>query len=78
MAGLELLDDRDDGCCLCFVAFEAADLKWEPAAVNEQADDDLGVNAAFLGVADLAQFVFLFRLEIQRLCRCRHNSVVTS
>ena len=43
-------DDRDDGGGLGLVALEAADLQREPGAVDEQADDDLRVDAAFLGV----------------------------
>ncbi len=43
----------------------AADLQREPGPVHQQPDHDLGVDAAFLGVADLTQFVFLVRLEIQ-------------
>ncbi len=44
----------------------AADLQREPAPVDQQPDHDLRVDPAFLGVADLAQVVFLLRLEVQR------------
>ena len=37
-----------------------------PSPVDQQPDDDLRVDAAFLGVADLAQVVFLLGLEVQR------------
>ena len=51
---------------LGLVALEAADLEREPAPVDQQPDDDLRVDAAFLGVADLAQVVFLLGLEVER------------
>lgn len=54
VAGLELPDDRNHRRGLGFVAFEAADLQREPAAVHEQTDNDLRVDAAFLGVPDFA------------------------
>src|SRR5690606_1642984 len=66
VAFLELLDDRDDRGCLGLVALVAANLEGKPVAVDEQTDDDLGGDAAFLGVADLAQVVLLLRLEVQR------------
>jgi hypothetical protein len=50
---------------LGFVAFEAADLEREAVAVDQQTDHDLRVDAAFFGVADLAQVVFLFCLEVE-------------
>ena len=63
---LELLDDRDDRRGLGLVALEAADLEREAAPVDQQPDHDLRVDAAFLGVADLAQVVFLLGLEVER------------
>jgi hypothetical protein len=63
---LEGLDDRDDRGGLGPVALEAADLQGEAVAVDQQAHDDLRVDAAFLGVADLAQVVLLVGLEVQR------------
>jgi hypothetical protein len=62
-------DDRDDGGGFGGIAFEAADFQWEPGAVDKQSDNDLGIDAAFLRVADFTQLIFGFRLEIQRLCR---------
>ena len=56
---LELLHDRNDGQRLGLVALETADLQRKACAVDQQADDDLRVDATFLGVADLAQLVFL-------------------
>jgi hypothetical protein len=64
--GLESLDDRQDRQGLGLVALEAADLQREPVPVDQQPDDDLGVDPAFLGIADLAQVVFLLHLEVQR------------
>ena len=65
MTGRELLDDRDDGQGLGLVALKAADLQGEPVPVDEQADHDLGVDTALLGVAHLAQRVLVLGLEVQ-------------
>lgn len=48
------------------VPLEAADLQREPAPVHEQADHDLRIDAAFLGVADLPQLVLVLRLKVER------------
>src|SRR5699024_1147605 len=37
----------------------------EPLPVHQQADHDLWINAPLLGVADLAQAIFVFGLKIQ-------------
>ena len=66
VAVLERLDDRQDRGGLGLVALEAADLQGEPVPVDQQPDHDLRVDPAFLGVADLAQVVFLLGLEVQR------------
>jgi hypothetical protein len=50
----ERRDDRQDGGGLGLVALEAADLERKARAVDEQAHDDLRVDAAFLGIADPA------------------------
>jgi len=50
VALLERLDDRHDGQGLGLIAFKAADFQRESAPVDQQADNDLPVNAAFLGV----------------------------
>ncbi len=63
---LEGPDDRQQREGLGLVALEAADLEGEPAPVDQQPDHDLGVHAAFLGVADLAQLVLVLGLEVQR------------
>ncbi len=64
--GLETLNDRQDRRSLGLVAFPAADLQREPVTVDQQPDDDLWVDPAFLGVADLTQPVFVLGLEVQR------------
>jgi len=51
---LELADDRQECSGLGLVALEAADLQREAVPVDEQPDDDLGIDPAFLGVADPA------------------------
>ena len=66
MTILESGDDRHDGGGLGGVAIETANFQREAGAVDEQAHDDLRIDAAFLGVADLTQVVFGFGLEIQR------------
>ncbi len=47
------------------VAFEAADLEGKAGPVDEQADDDLRVDAAFFRVPDFAESVFFFCLEVE-------------
>ena len=61
-----LPDDRHDRGRLGLVSLEAADLQREPAPIHEQADHDLRIDPALLGVADLAQPVFLLGLEVKR------------
>src|SRR6202022_5189304 len=46
--------------------FKTADLQREAGAVDQQADDDLRINAALFRVADFAQVVFRFGFEVQR------------
>ncbi len=65
VAGVELLDDRDDRLRLGLVSLEEADLEGEPLPVHQQPDHDLRVHPAFFREADLAEVVFLLRLEIQ-------------
>jgi hypothetical protein len=62
--GAELADDRQDGVLFGFVSLEAADLEGEALPVDQQPDQDLRVDPAFLGVADLAQPVLVLGLEI--------------
>jgi len=65
VAGREGGDDRHQGGGLGGVALETADLQRKSGAVDQQADDDLRVDAPFLGIADLTQLVFVLGLEIQ-------------
>ena len=58
--------DRHDRESFGLVAFEAANLQGESAPVDQQAHHDLRIDAAFLGVPDPAQVVFLVGLEIER------------
>jgi hypothetical protein len=53
-------------CALGLVALIATDLEGEPGPVDQQSNHNLGVYTAFLGVADLAQGVFLLCFEVQR------------
>ncbi len=53
-------------CCLGLVPLEAADLEREAPPVDQQADHDLRIDPAFLGVADLAQPVLVLGLEVER------------
>ena len=54
MGGLEGLHDRDDRGGLGLVPFPAPDSQRETTAVDQQADDDLGIDPSLFGVADLA------------------------
>ena len=51
---------------LGLVSLEAADLEREALPVDQQADHDLRIDPAFLGVADLAQPVLVLGLEVER------------
>ena len=68
--GLGTASDRHDGQRLGLVALVAADLEWQSPPVDQQPDDDLRVDASFLGVADLAQparaVVLLLGFEVKR------------
>ena len=48
-----------------------------PVAVDQEPDHDLGVDAAFLAVADLAEVVFLLCLEVERGDVVQHQADVT-
>ncbi len=74
----ELLDDWDDRQRLGLVALEAPDLEREAPPVDQQAHDDLWIDTAFLGVADLAQRVFVLGLEVERGHVVEHQRHVTS
>ena len=66
MGGLEGLHDGDDRGGLSLVPFPAADSQGEAGPVDQQADNDLGVDPPLLGVADLAQVVLTLGLKVQR------------
>ena len=65
MSGLEGLHDGDDGGGLSLVPFPAADSQGETTAVDQQADDDLGVDPPLLGVTHPPQVILLLSLEIE-------------
>ena len=65
MGGLEGLHDGDDRGGLGLVALPAAYLEGEAGPVDQQADDDLGIDPTLLGVTDLAQIVLTLGLEVQ-------------
>ena len=64
MGGLEGLHHGDDRGGLGPVALPAPDLEGETAAVDQQADDDLGVDPPLLGVTDLALIFPLFIISL--------------
>ena len=66
MSGLEGLDDGDDRGGLGLVSFPAPDSQGEPAAVDQQADDHLGVDPPLLGVTQPPQVALPLGLEIER------------
>ena len=66
MSLLEGLHDGDDGGGLGLVPFPAPDSQGEAVAVDQQADDDLGVDPPLLGVTHPPQVVLLLGLEIER------------
>jgi len=74
VGGLEGLRDGDDRGGLGLVALPAADLERRTGPVDQQAHDDLGVDPALLGVADLAQVVLTLGLEVEGGDACRHRA----
>ena len=66
MGGLEGLHDGDDRGGLGPTSFPAPDSQGETTAVDQQADDDLGVDPPVLGVTHPPQVVLLLGLEIER------------
>ena len=73
VSGLEGLHDGDDRGGLSLVALPAADLEGETMAVDQQADDDLGVDPTLFGVADPPQVVLTLGLEVERGDARRHS-----
>ena len=74
MTSLEGLHDGDDRGGLGLVSLPAADLEGETTAVDQQADDDLGVDPPLFGVADPPQVVLTLSLEVERGHSCRHRA----
>ena len=66
MGGLEGLHDRDDRGGLGLVPFPAPDSQRETTAVDQQADDDLGIDPPLLGVTHPPQVVLTLGLELER------------
>ena len=71
---LEGLHDGDDGGGLGLVSFPAPDSQGETTAVDQQADDDLGIDPPLLGVTHPPQVVLTLGLEIERGHACRHRA----
>ena len=51
-----------------------ADLERKTGPVDQQSDDDLGVDPPLLGIADLAQVVLTLGLKVQGGHACRHKA----
>ena len=66
VGGHELLDHRQHRLGLGPVALEGRDHEREPVLAGEQADRDLGLQAALLGEPGLAEPVALAGLEVER------------
>ena len=66
MSGLEGLHDGDNRGGLGLVPFPAPDSQRKTTAVDQQADDDLGIDPPVLGVTHPPQVVLLLGLEIER------------
>ena len=74
VGGLEGLHDGDDRGGLSLVPLPAADLERKTTAVDQQADDDLGIDPTLLGVTHPPQVVLTLSLEIERGHACRHRA----
>ena len=74
VGGLEGLHDGDDRGGLSLVPLPAADLEGETTAVDQQTDDDLGIDPTLLGVTHPPQVVLTLSLEIERGHACRHRA----
>ena len=66
MGGLEGLHDGDDRGGLSLVPFPAPDSQGETTAVDQQADDDLGIDPTLLGVTHPPQVVLTLGLKVER------------
>jgi len=65
VGGLEGLHDGDDRGGLSLVPFPAPDSQRKTTAVDQQADDDLGIDPPLLGVTHPPQVVLTLGLEIE-------------
>ena len=74
VGGLEGLHHRDDRGGLGLVALPAADLERKTGPVDQQADDDLGVDPPLFGVADPPQVVLTLGLEVEGVTSYRHRA----
>ena len=74
VGGLECLHDGNDRGGLGLVALPAADLERKTGPVDQQADDDLGVDPPLFGVADPPQVVLTLGLEVEGVTSYRHRA----
>ena len=74
VSGLEGLHHGDDRGGLSPVALPAADLERKTAPVDQQSDDDLGVDPPLLGVTHPPQIILTLGLEVQGGHACRHRA----
>ena len=74
VSGLEGLHHGDDRGGLSLVALPAIDLQGETAPVDQQSDDDLGVDPPLLGVTHPPQIILTLSLEVERGHSCRHRA----
>ena len=65
VSGLDGLHHGDDRGGLSLVALPAIDLQGETAPVDQQSDDDLGVDPPLLGVTHPPQIILTLSLEVQ-------------
>ena len=65
VGGLEGLRDGDDRGGLSLVALPAADLERKTMTVDQQPDDDLGVDPPVLGITHPPQIILTLGLEVQ-------------
>ena len=66
VGGLEGLHDGDDRGGLSLISFPAPDSQGETTAVDQQADDDLGVDPPVLGITHPPQIILTLGLEVER------------
>ena len=68
-----MFNDTDNRGGLSPVALPATNSQGDAGPVDQQPDDDLGVDPSLLGIADLAQLVLLLGLEVERGDARRHS-----